>query len=30
MQHTKGTLGEVLKKKWKKQNNAWEAHKEYG
>jgi len=28
MQHTKGRLGEVLKKKWGK--NAWAVHKEYG
>ena len=30
MQHTKGRLREVLKKKWKKQINARAVHKEYG
>ena len=30
MRHTKGRLGEVLKKKWKKQSNAWAVHKERG
>jgi hypothetical protein len=29
MQHTKARLGEVLKEKWKKQNNAWAVHKKY-
>jgi hypothetical protein len=29
IQHTKARLGEVLKKKWKKQSNAWAVHKKY-